>query len=137
MCHLPFACPVGWQLVMWRFWQELTPATCCLICLSPCCLLFSFPTFPSHLASSHPQSAVLHARRRGWRINLRPLAEWRTLAFVFITYLGLRWIAWPLVRLIWLVATTPMDDETFTGRQQQRQQFDTHHDSHSQGYREF
>jgi hypothetical protein len=85
------------------------------------------------------QGALLYARRRGWRVNLRPLAERRTLAFVAGLYVMLRWIAWPLLRFLWLVATTPLDDDFFSGGESQRQhQYGgVHQGSHSEGYREF
>ena len=43
------------------------------------------------------------ARRRGWRVNLRPIAEWRTMLFLASSWLLLRWMLWPLLRLIYLV----------------------------------
>lgn len=83
------------------------------------------------------QSAVLVARRRNWRVNLRPLAEWRTLTFALAVWVGLRWIAWPLLRLVWLIATTPLDDDFGGGQQQRQHGHSPHYDTHSQGYREF
>ncbi len=60
------------------------------------------------------QKVALVARRRGWRVNLRPIAEWRTLLFLASSWMLLRWMLWPLLRLIYLVhasksAITPAD----------------------------
>jgi hypothetical protein len=88
------------------------------------------------LAGVSLQGALQYARRRGWRVNLRPLAERRTLAFALGLYIGLRWIAWPLLRFLWLVATIPLEDD-FTGGDQRHQYGGVSHGSHSEGYREF
>lgn len=43
-------------------------------------------------------------RRRGWRINLRPLADIRNLAWIpiawFLLYHSLRFLAWLVVALV-------------------------------------
>jgi len=76
------------------------------------------------------QKAALHARRRGWRVNLRPVAEWRSLLFFAAVWLALRWLLWPLARLIWLVATTPLEEQGFghagSGHHGGEQHWDAH-----------
>jgi hypothetical protein len=63
------------------------------------------------------------ARRRGWRLNLRPLAEVQTLAWLLGLLLFGRWL--------WALASSPgglfgLDDEYYAelaaGQQQQQQQ---------------
>lgn len=63
------------------------------------------------LPSGFLQTALLAVRRRRWRVNLRPVAEWRTLAFVITLWLLLRWILWPLLRLLYLVMSTSSEEE--------------------------
>lgn len=60
---------------------------------------------PNHCAL---QKVALVARRRGWRVNLRPIAEWRTLLFLVLSWMLLRWMLWPLLRLIYLVHAKPV-----------------------------
>lgn len=42
------------------------------------------------------QELLGFARRRGWRVNLRPLAEMQTLAWLTVLFFITRWI-WALV----------------------------------------
>ena len=53
---------------------------------------------------------MLRAQRRGWRVNLRFLADKMTLAWLLFGYLGLRYIVVPILRFMWAVITTPLDD---------------------------
>jgi hypothetical protein len=64
------------------------------------------------------------ARRRGWRLNLRPLAEVQTLAWLVGLFLFSRWL--------WALASSPgglfaLDDEYYAelaaGQQEQQQQY--------------
>ena len=52
----------------------------------------------------------MRARRRRWRVNLRFLADKMTLAWLLFGYLGLRYILVPVLRFIWAVVMTPLDD---------------------------
>lgn len=70
------------------------------------------------------QELLSVARRRGWRLNLRPLAEVQTLAWLLGLLLLARWL--------WALASSPgglfrLDDEYYAelaaGQQQQQQQF--------------
>jgi hypothetical protein len=56
------------------------------------------------------QDWVLRARRKGWRVNLRFLADKMTLAWLLFGFLGLRYIIIPVLRFIWAVIATPLDD---------------------------
>lgn len=50
------------------------------------------------------QELLARARRRGWRINLRPLADVRNLAWIpvawFLLYHGLRIVAWLVAAMV-------------------------------------
>lgn len=50
-----------------------------------------------------PQEVLARARRRGLRVNLRPLADMRTLAWIpivwMLLYHGLRFVVWLVVAI--------------------------------------
>ena len=60
--------------------------------------------------STARQAWVLKAQRRGWRVNLRFLADKMTLAWLLFSYLGLRYVVVPVLRFIWAVIMTPLDE---------------------------
>jgi len=85
-------------------------------------------------ASSQPQAWVLKAQRRRWRVNLRFLADKMTLAWLLFGYLGLRYIVVPVLRFIWAVITTPLED---VDEPVQRYQHHPAHQWHGQVSHEF
>ena len=68
------------------------------------------------------QDAARWLRRRGWRVNLRPLADVRNLAWIPITLLLLRWALHALLWLAWAVANAPAALEDAASEQQRWQQ---------------
>lgn len=64
-----------------------------------------------HVSAMQGVLLALHgaAASRGWRINLRPLAEVQTLAWTPI-FLFAFWISWHMMLVMWRVLTEPYDN---------------------------
>lgn len=63
----------------------------------------------------HVQAMLLSAhaavRVRGWRMNLRPLAEIQTLLWLPVAFL-LLWACWHVLLLLWSGLTAPYEDSS-------------------------
>lgn len=70
---------------------------------------------PAPAAPSFPLAMLLSAhaavRVRGWRMNLRPLAEIQTLLWLPVAFL-LLWACWHVLLLLWSGLTAPYEDSS-------------------------
>lgn len=102
-----WGCAAGLQNTLppsWHRHPARASRCACLLACDATALLLARP-FPP------PQELLARARRRGWRINLRPLADVRNLAWIPIAYLllsyGLRFLLW----LVLAIASGPAAGE--------------------------